>query len=159
MSLQCFTYVRAYALLCLFRSFDEICDQACKNRAYLHIKFWPVSWTSTLYNFSSTFHNFFTAKAMLLQLLKCVGKSIRNQIKFTENAYLIQWPRRYHFLNVCILCRYARFLRAQSHFQLIPIMTTIMVHDIRDITYKFRKVHQVNYGSYMCVINPQLIAL
>ena len=159
MSLQCFTYVRAYALLCLFRSFDEICDQACKNRAYLHIKFWPVSWTSTFHNFSSTFHNFFSAKAMLLQLLKCVGKSIRNQIKFTENAYLIQWPRRYR-IWMCVFCAdMPGFLLAQLHFQLIPIMTTIMVHDIRDITYKFRKVHQVNYGSYMYVINPQLIAL
>ena len=61
---------------------------------------------------------------------------------------------------MCVFCAdMPGFLLAQLHFQLIPIMTTIMVHDIRDITYKFRKVHQVNYGSYMYVINPQLIAL
>ena len=30
---------------------------------------------------------------MSLQLLRWVGKSIQNQIKFTENVYLKQWPR------------------------------------------------------------------
>ena len=89
-------------------SIDAICDWACKNRAYLHIKigmFFELQLAITFKIIRLCHWNIYailTNQSESRWSLQNVFTTIIDQDKC-------------NFLNMCILCRYARFPQAQSH--------------------------------------------
>ena len=66
---------------------------------------------------------------------------LKIHIKLTELVYHTQRPRNELFLNMCYLCRYARFLQAQSHI-------FIDIFDITCFTQMYRDhalFYQIRY--------------
>ena len=86
-------------------------------------------YTKTLsYCLTSTYNIFWSTKVIIIKLSFPIHKSTRKQAKFTEHDILSTDQEKYHFLNMCNLCRYAWFLQAQS--QMRNYVTTSM-HKIK----------------------------
>ena len=89
----------------------HICDWACKNRAYLHTKFGLIFELQLAISFEVQ---------MLWQWNLYV--LFINQCESTESLQnmnnVCTGQEKYYFLNMCNLCRYARFSQAQSHISL-----------------------------------------
>ena len=79
------------------------CDQACENRAYLHIKF------GLFLNFNFFIkYRYATETIWLTIYLECTWSLQNLSVVNTEQE-------KFHSVNVHILCRYAWVLQAQSN--------------------------------------------
>ena len=85
-----------------------ICDWACENRAYLHTKSYLIFELQLTISFEVQKLWPWNFIAIFINQYKCKESSQNMNILSADQE-------KYHFLNMCNLCRYARFSQAQSH--------------------------------------------
>ena len=90
----------------------ENCDQACKNRTYLHIKF-GLFWNLMTYNFKIIKLLHWNIDSMLVDNINYLESRLTLQNMFIMNNN----QEKFNFLNMSILSRYVWFSQAQSQLK------------------------------------------